>query len=285
MNVKPTKIIATVALGVASLASGLAQAQAQLPQTTTPAPAAGAAAQPPIASPAIETYLLGTGDIIEISIVGGAEGPMRVQIQSDGTILLPLIGTVQAGGKTVLQLRNLISDKLKSGGFYATPAVNVAVISYTSRYITVLGEVNRPGPVAIEREYRVSDILARVGGVKDASVKIIKLRREDGTELTLDVSSIAAGGPEDDPIIKAGDKLYVPTAQTFYVLGQVGRPGTYPVEDGMTLRKALAVAGGLTQLGSKKKVKVIRDGEEMKKYDLDAPIEIGDVIEVGERFF
>lgn len=290
MQVKLRKTLATATFSAAlmafSAAAGLAQAQVAAPTPAAPAATPAAAPAPAGQAPVdVETYLLGNGDVVEITVVGGTDGPMRVQIQSDGTILLPLIGSVDAGGKTVLQLRNMISEKLKAGGYYTTPAVNVAVISYTSRYVTVLGEVARPGPVPIERSYRLSDILARVGGVRDVNAKIVKLRREDGTELTLNAADIAIGGPNEDPVIKAGDKIFVPTPQMFYVLGQVSRPGNYPMEAGMTMRKALAVAGGVTQLGSIKKVKIIRKGEELKKYDPDDVIQVGDVIDVGERFF
>lgn len=267
MQVKLMKTIAALASGIACLAMGVAQAQTA-----------------PEAAAMVDGYVLGSGDVIEVAIVGGSEGPMRVQIQTDGSILLPLIGNISAGGKTVLQLRDTIGSALKSGGYYTTPAVNVTIVTYASRYVTVLGEVGQPGAVPIDRAYHVSDILARVGGIRSGA-KIVKIRRAEGTELSLDVAKIATGGPDEDPLVAPGDKIFVPTAQTFYVLGQVGRPGNYPVEDAMTLRKALAVAGGITQLGSKKKIKVTRAGTELKNYDLDAPIQIGDVIEVGERFF
>ncbi|WP_292960621.1 SLBB domain-containing protein [Novosphingobium sp. UBA1939] len=245
------------------------------------------AQQAPMAPGALMTegYILGTGDIIEVVVVGDTQGPARVQIQTDGTIQLPLVGTVHAGGTSVLQLRDMIGQALKKGGYYTNPAINVTIVNYASRYVVVLGEVSQPGMVPIDRAYRVSDILARVGGVKTSGAKLLKLRRADGKELSLDISKIAIGGPDEDPLVAPGDKLFVPTAQTFYISGQISRPGNYAVDDGLTLRKALAVAGGLTQLGSNKKVKVIRDGKELKHYDLDAPIQIGDVIEVGERFF
>ena len=238
----------------------------------------------PIAVPN-ESYVLGAGDIIEITIVGGVEPPMRVEVQADGTIQMAMIGTVQAGGKTLLQLRDAIGQALIRGGFYARPAVNISIVTYASRYVVVLGQVNQPGTVPIDRPYRVSDVLARVGGVKDANVNLLKLRRAAGDELTLDVSAIATGGPKEDPMVAPGDKIFVPEAQTFYISGAVTRPGNYPVEAELTLRKALAIAGGLTQLGSSKKVKVIRNGKELKKYKLDDPIMMDDVIEIGERFF
>ncbi|MFC3441157.1 SLBB domain-containing protein [Sphingobium rhizovicinum] len=236
-------------------------------------------------TPMTEGYILGTGDVVEIGVVGDSQGPARVQIQTDGSIQLPLVGTIKAGGTSLLQLRGIVADALKRGGYYTNPAVNVTVVTYASRYVTVLGEVGTPGAVPIDRAYRVSDILARVGGTKTSGAKLLKLRRANGQELTLDISKIATGGPDEDPLVAPGDKLFVPTAQTFYISGQISRAGNYPVDDGLTLRKAIAVAGGLTQLGSNKKVKVIRDGKELKNYNLEAPIQIGDVIEIGERFF
>ena len=93
-----------------------------------------------------------------------------------------------------------------------------------------------------------------------------------------------AGGPDQDPMVAPGDKLYIPQAPVFYITGAVNGSGSYKVDKGMTVRKALARAGGLTQRGSDKKVKVFRDGQEIKA-KLDDPIRNGDSITVGERFF
>jgi polysaccharide export outer membrane protein len=239
-----------------------------------------------VSSPVLaEGYVLGPGDIIEVSVAGDGQVASRVQIQSDGMIQLALIGAVQASGRTVVELRDRIANALKSGGYFTNPAVNITVVNFASRYVVVLGDVNQPGTVPMDRAYHVSDILARVGGVKSGGAKVLKLRRATGEELILDVNLIATGGQNEDPLVQPGDKLFVPSAQTFYISGQVNRPGTYPLDEKLTLRKALAVAGGVTQLGSAKKAKVIRNGKELKNFDLDAPLELGDVVEVGERFF
>ena len=104
-------------------------------------------------------------------------------------------------------------------------------------------------------------------------------------ELTIDGVDVATGGAAEDPVINPGDKLYVPQAQTFYVYGQIAAPGVYRLEADMSLRKAIARGGGLTPSGSEKRVKVFRDGKEIKRYDLNATIQPGDVVVVGERFF
>lgn len=243
---------------------------------------------PAAAAPAVsltEGYVLGPGDVVEVSVLGRDEFRPRVQVQVDGTIQLPFINTLQAQNLTVLQLRERVRQQLKDGGYYADPVVAVNVATYASRYVIVLGEVGAPGLVPVDRAYRVSEILARVGGAKDNGADVLSLRRASGEELTLNLRAIATGGDADDPIVNPGDKLFVPTAETFYIYGQVTAPGTYKVDRDMSLRKALARGGGLTSLGSEKRVKVFRGGEEIVRFKPNDMIKGGDVVVVGERFF
>lgn len=258
------------------------------------AQAAPAAPQPmPVAStpqafsgmPTDDAYVLGAGDVITAEVLGRAEFKTQVQIQADGTLQLPFLGTVKAADMSVLQFRETIKNSLKKGGYYADPIVNVTVVNYASRYVIVLGDVGRPGMVPVDRNYRVSEILALVGGPRDSGSDFIMLRRTTGEEIQLDIRKLATGTLDQDPFVKPGDKLFVPKAETFYIYGQIARPGTLKIDTGMDLRRAIAAAGGLTTMGSEKKVKVIRDGKEIKKFPLSEPIKNGDVINVGERFF
>lgn len=268
-------------------------AVAQIPAPPVPAPPAtsGAVAAAPAPAPAAgpvtlnDGYVLGAGDVVDVTVLGRPEFNPRVQIQTDGTLQLPFLGTVKAADLTVLQFRERVRNALMAGGYYADPVVNVAVSTYASRYVTVLGDVGQPGLVPVDRAYRVSEILARVGGARDTGADILTLRRATGEEIKLDLKEIAVGGPAEDPIVNPGDKIFIPKAETFYVYGQISRPGTYKIDQGMTLRKAIASAGGLTSMGSEKRVKVFRDGREIKKFELGALIKNGDVVVVGERFF
>src|SRR3546814_3797855 len=82
--------------------------------------------------------------------------------------------------KTALQLSREVAGQLSSAGYYVKPQVLVDVVSYASRYVTVLGAVTSPGLVPIDRAYRVSEILARVGGKQDKGAEYLMLRRQDG---------------------------------------------------------------------------------------------------------
>lgn len=264
-----------------------AHAQTNAPATPMPgqAPSAASTPQPFSSVPTDDAYVLGAGDLLTVDVLGRAEFRTQAQVQTDGTVQLPFLGTVKAADMSVLKFRETVRDALKKGGYYADPIVNVTVANYASRYVIVLGDVGRPGMVPVDRNYRVSEILALVGGPRDSGSDYLTLRRVTGEEIKLDIRELATGSADQDPFVKPGDKLFVPKAETFYIYGQIARPGTLKIDTGMDLRRAIAAAGGLTTMGSEKKVKVIRDGKEIKKYDLTGPIKNGDVIHVGERFF
>lgn len=262
------------------------QSPPQGPMPTALPPSQPAAAAAPTGSVSLnDGYVLGAGDIIEVSVLGSAEPPARVQVQTDGSIQLPLLGSMQAADSTILDLRDKVRRALRNGGYYTNPFVNINVVSYASRYVVVLGEVGSPGIVPIDRSYRVSEILARVGGARATGADYITLTRASGEQFTLSVKDMATGGTDKDPVVNAGDKLFIPKAETFYIYGQVNAPGTYAIDGKMTLRMALARGGGLTSMGSEKRVKIYRNGEEIRKFNPSDTIKGGDVVVVGERFF
>jgi len=251
-----------------------AWAQAPVPPISAPAPAAALS----------DGYVLGPGDVIEVNVLGREEFHPRVQVQVDGTVQLPYLHSVKAAELTIIQFRDQVNKLLRDGGYYTDPVVNVAVASYASRYVTVLGEFGSPGLIPVDRVYRVSEILARAGGAKATAGDDILLRRSDGQEFRLPLNDVAKGGGTEDPFVQPGDKLYLASAPIFYVYGQVGGPGAYKIERGMTVRMALARGGGLTARGSVSKVSVYRKGLKVKA-NMDMQLLADDTIYVGERFF
>lgn len=270
----------------AMVTAGVADArQASVPQA--PAPQAAAPQSPATAGGVslVDGYVLGPGDIIEVSVLGREDFKPRVQVQSDGTIALPMIGSIAAADRTVLQLRDQVRDALVRGGYYAAPVINISIVTYASRYVTVLGEVASPGVVPIDRAYRLSEIVARAGGVKETGGDRITLTPVGGEPRELSLRAIATGRGEEDPIVNPGDKVFVAEAETFYIYGQVTAPGTYPIDSDMTLRKALARGGGLTPIGSERRTRLIRGDREVSRVSLDEKVQPGDVIVVGQKFF
>ena len=229
-------------------------------------------------------YVIGVGDVVEIAVLGREEFRPRVQVQVDGTVQLPYLHSVMASNLTVIQLRDRVAKLLRDGGYYVDPVVSVTVASFASRYVTALGEFASPGLVPVDRAYRVSEILARVGGARPSAGDELVLRRTSGEEIVLQIDKLSRGGSEEDPLVQPGDKLFIAVAPNYYIYGQVNAPGAYRIERGMTLRMALARGGGLTERGSTGRLSVIRDGKQIRM-TLDSVLKGGDTVVVGERFF
>ncbi len=251
-------------------------------QTQAPAPAQAAAPAPTVTLN--EGYVVGVGDVVEIAVLGREEFKPRVQVQVDGTVQLPYLHSVMASNLTVIQLRERVAKLLRDGGYYVDPVVSVTVVSFASRYVTVLGEFANPGLVPVDRSYRVSEILARAGGPRPSASDELVLRRATGEEIVLPIEMLSRGGPADDPLVQPGDKLFIGAAPNFYIYGQVNAPGAYRVERAMTLRMALARGGGLTERGSSNRLSVFRNGKQVR-VTLDTVLQGGDTVVVGERFF
>lgn len=253
-------------------------------QPSSPAPGAPPVGAAPILNAPSSAYVLGRDDVIMIGLLGRSDFGGRTRVQADGTIQLPFVGKMPAADRTTDELAGAIGKALKAGGYFADPVVTIEVVEFASRYVTVLGAVGSPGLIPINRPYRLSEILARVGGVREGAADYLVVRSQSGGEKRLFVRDLATGDLSQDPFVTPGDKIYAPAAETYYIYGQVGGPGVFPVISGMTVRMALARSGGLTASGSDKKIEATR-GSRKVKLKLDDKVEPGDVIVVGERLF
>ena len=243
---------------------------------------ATATTQAPAASP---YYVLGPQDAIEVDLIGPSGFKMTQPIKPDGTIdLPPLLRNVPAGGRTTIELRDQISNALETGGLVLHPLVTVTLVSPV-RAVIVLGTVANPSLIPIDRPYHLSEILARVGGIREGGADYVILRPEKGEQRRLSIQALATGDASQDPYVSPGDKIYSPKAEIFYISGQIKIPGAYPLTADMTLRMALARGGGMTDTGSESRIKITRRNVDLARVDLNTKVEPDDVIVVGESFF
>jgi polysaccharide export outer membrane protein len=255
-----------------------------LPRVQAPAAPIAVAPMQSVAPLPDQGYILGSEDILQVDVLGRTDFSTKTKVGTDGKIQLPLLGAIAASDRTVLQLRDDIRDALQKAGFFNKPIVEVQVVSYASRYVTVLGAVGTPGLIPVDRPYRLSEILARVGGVKDSGSDHVVLRTKDG-ERNYAIKDLATGDGNLDPYVQPGDKIFSPNADLFYIKGQVKGPGGYGLVPHMTLTMALARGGGLTDLGSDSHIKIIRKNVVITPKDLNVEILPDDVIDVGEGWF
>ena len=237
------------------------------------------------AEPADTGYVLGPDDSIQIIVYGQTEAGITTRIKSDGTIVMPLIGTLKASGLTNIGLAKLVTDKLSQGGFLKTPVVNVEIGNYVSKSVNVAGKVSTPGIYPLDRPYRALEVLLKAGWIRENGASYVYLRRQGSAEVRLDSEGLVRGTPDQDPLLQPGDTLFVPVADTFFIYGQINRSGAFPVLPNMTVRQALAIAGGVSATGQANKVGIIRGGAKEIDADLTQIIQKNDVIVIKERLF
>ncbi len=231
-------------------------------------------------------YVLGADDGVTVSVYGQPDAGVQTRIKADGTIVVPLIGNVQAAGQTVISLAELITKKFVAGGYFKSPVVNVEIAGYVSKTINIAGKVTQPGVYPLDRSYRALEVLLKAGWVRDAGANYVYLRRADNKEVRLETEALVRGAQDKNPIMQPGDTLYVPDADTFYIYGQINRAGAFPVLPNMTVRQAIALAGGVTATGSDRKVGLYRAGSKDKdEVDLETLLQKNDVVVIKERLF
>lgn len=133
-----------------------------------------------------DSFVIGNDDVLAINVWKEPDVSRSIPVRSDGKISLPLVGEVQATGRTPLKLEQDIAARLKS--YIAEPEVTVIVQQINSQKFNILGMVNRPGSYPINNSATVLDAIALAGGFRDFSKqKAIYILRQnaDGTQTRL----------------------------------------------------------------------------------------------------
>ena len=239
-------------------------------------------------------YRLGDGDNIRITVFQNPDLTLETRVTENGTITFPLIGTVKIGGLTIAGAADTIAKALQAGNYIQKPQVNIQLLRNLGNQVSVLGAVGRPGRFPLETfSTRLSEMLAIAGGISagGADVAIVTGTR-DGTPFRKEVDIVGMfldNRLQDDLIVAGGDVIYVQRQPMFYIYGEVQRPGSFRIERGMTIRQALAQAGGLTARGTERNLSVYRRGADgqisTSPVDLNAPVQMDDVFHVRESLF
>ena len=285
-----------------TLAAGLAQAPAA--QSSTPAGAGPApAAEAPSGAPkrqVSDTYVIGANDVLSVSCRQDPAVTGKYRVEEGGSINMPYIGRVAAGGKTIAQL--MIDLAKGYADYIRNPEIFVDVDSYKSQSVMVGGAVRDPRRVEMRGQLTLLDALAAAGSpTADAGDDIQIAHHSNAVDSGSAPDTISPDDPSivhvkrsqinlgrNNIVLQDGDIVYVTPAQHFTLAGYVRNSGSYVWTDGMTLDQALALAGGLQDRGSMGRIKARRmvNGKmgdvELKAQDKVLP---GDVITVGARMF
>jgi polysaccharide biosynthesis/export protein len=254
-------------------------------------PASHVSAQPAVSG---KTLALGAGDQLRISVFQNPELTLDTRVDGDGHITFPFLNALDVAGKTTSQVEQLIARGLEQKDVLKKPQVSVSLVQYRSQQVAVLGYVNRPGQYVLDMTYTVSGALAQAGGVGAGGADgAILSRVENGESKNIEIDLVNMFRPgasrTADLVVQPGDVLYVHRAPSFYIYGEVQRPGMQRLERDMTVMQALSSGGGLTQRGTEKNLRITRRAEDgsQRSFDvkLDTRLQADDVIYVRESLF
>jgi polysaccharide export outer membrane protein len=223
------------------------------------------------------SYILGPEDLITVRVFAADDIPDKpAQIDNNGSVTLPMIGSVHAAGLTVEQFQaNLVTAYKK---YFKDPQVTVQVNEFHSQPVSVAGNVTTPGVVQLKGNRNLMEVIGQAGGLRaDAGDTVLITRNlSEGpipvqgafTDSTgkysiahINIRSVMSGkDPEGNIMIKPHDVITVNRARMVYVLGNVTRPGGYVMSENetMSVTQAVALAGGWDKTAALSAARILR---------------------------
>jgi polysaccharide export outer membrane protein len=159
-------------------------------------------------------YVIGNADLLQINVWKEPELTESVPVRSDGKISLPLIGEIQASGRTPVQLKEEITTKLSA--YLTAPDVTVVVMQVNSQKFNILGRVAKPGSYPLSATTTVLDAIALAGGFLDfAKQKEVYILRRDSrggeSRIAFNYKDVIRGNhPEQNIRLVPNDTIVVP---------------------------------------------------------------------------
>lgn len=208
-------------------------------------------------------YQIGPGDSIRVVVFQNPDLTVETRVTENGTISYPLVGSVRIGGLTIPAAEQAVARALEAGRFIERPQVNIVLVQNRGNQVSVLGAVGRPGRFPLETfNTRLSEMIAIAGGIAAGGADVVLITgTREGKVLRKEID-IAGMFLEnrlgEDLMVAGGDVIYVHRQPMFYIYGEVQRAGSYRVERAMTVRQALAQAGGPTARGTVRGLRIYR---------------------------
>ncbi len=247
-------------------------------------------------------YVIGAADILAIAVLDNKELDTVVAVTPGGKITVPLIGDIQAGGLTVSELTQRLTQEFATK--VKTPQVTVTLRDVNSYRIYFLGKVGRPGIQTSKSEVTLLQAISLAGGIQDgADLSLAYVAR--GTErLPVDFVKLLRFGDLSQNInLEPDDTVVIPDnpQNVIYVTGEVKQPGMLPFikERDWTALKAILAVGGFTQFAARGRASLIREeggrriilpvdfNDLMRNPEAgkDVPLKPGDILVVPQSIF
>ena len=270
------------------------------------APSGRDAAMPAPAQVVSDDYLVGPQDVLSLIVFNDdtLSRPALV-VDTDGTIDCPYIGRQKVSGMTTRQieetLRRLLGlrrdDQGKVvGGYLTNPNINVSVKDFRSQRVNVMGAVRLPGYVELQGDPTLTRALSQAGYPTPESGSYVQITHEDARSGAAGQEVPSERIPRQDIEngrasrirLRAGDLVFVPPADRFFISGEVKNVGQLVLSQATTVQQAIIMAGGLTDRANGNRVRIRRvvNGKTVEIKAKDSTLVVpGDTITVARRIF
>ena len=200
---------------------------------------------------------IGPGDSLDISEYHTPEFHSEVRVSQAGTVTLPMVMEVAVGGMDEQGAAHAIESALLAKGMLLHPQVSVMVTSYAGQDVSVLGEVARPGVYPYTLHHRLLDLISAASGLSPSAGRLVNIFYRSDPKTPHPVVMDPSGTDTEtdhNPELNPGDTVQVSRAGLVYVIGDVVRPGGFPVDpaQGLTVVQALSLAWGQSQNAASK---------------------------------
>jgi polysaccharide export outer membrane protein len=234
---------------------------------------------------------LGIDDLVAVSVYDAPELTRSVRVEQDGAIWLPLLKMgVRAAGFFPRDLETSIAEALKSEQILVDPVVKVTVVEYHSRPISVIGAVKKPLTFQAVGTVTLLDALARAEGLSlDAGTEILVSRPQPSPDSRGEISAtlveriplnrlLKDADPAVNYLLHGGEEIRVPEASRIFVVGNVKKPGAFPVRaaDDNSVLKLVALSEGALPYAAKLAYIYRRDETGVKK---EIPVEFDKIMQ------
>ena len=258
-------------------------------------PLAAAQSSSPMPAP------IGSGDFLDISEYHTPEFHSTVRVSAEGTIMLPMIGEINISGMDEQAAAHAIEAALLAKGMLLHPLVSVLVTAYAGQDVSVLGEVTHPGVYPFTYHHRLLDLISAASGLSSNAGRLVNIFHYGDPKtphpVVLDPSGTDTAS-DHNPELTPGDTVQVSRAGLVYVVGDVIRPGGFPVDpmQGLTIVQALSLAWGPSLNAAVGHALLIREqkgGRTMialnlrrmlRGQDPDQPVQDRDILYVPDSF-
>jgi len=251
---------------------------------------------------------IGANDLIAVAVYDAPELTRTVRIGADGRMRLPLVkGQIEAEGLLPAELEVKIAEALSSEQILVDPVVTVNMVEYHSRPISVAGAVNHPLTFQADTAVTLLDAITRAGGLSPgAGPEILVSRLQPGPagEILSLVQRISvtdlieSADPQWNIKLYGGEEVRVPEAGRVFVVGNVSKPGSYPIDEasGTSVLKMLALTEGLVPYARKEAYIYRRDAASGDKHEIaialrrimerkspDVPLQANDILYIPDN--